>query len=398
MDATVSESEWVAYQFAYLVTLLGGEEEVARIARETGAFTRPREVKSVRNLLQLLMLWSVADCSLRETAALAAESGLAEVSNVALLKRFDKCGAFVGELLGRALARLPAEATLSFHIRLIDATTVSIPGSEGTDHRIHLSMQLPGGRIDEVEITDAGGGETLERFHFAPNDLAIVDRGYARRPGLQAVVDKGAYFIVRMPLQNIPLVAETGEKLDLLAILRGLGEAVPGETAVHVDLPNGTRSACRLIAMRKTEAATEDARKKLLAEAKRKGRTVTVGSLEMAAFVCVLTNLPSTISAARVLELYRVRWQVEMKFKTLKSVIRLADVRSKNPGRVQIYIAMKLLAAVLIEQLSEQYESFSPWGYPLTAAAAEHLAPHQVPSSSSPPCRHPAFDIRSIVD
>ncbi len=398
MDATVSESEWVAYQFPYLLTLLGGDEEVARIARATGAFTRPRDVKRVRDLLQLLMLWAVADCSLRETAALAAESGLADVSNVALLKRFDKCRAFVGELLGRALARQCFDETLSFHVRLIDATGVSIPGSHGTDHRVHLSMQLPGGRIDEVEITDARGGETLERFHFAPNDLAIIDRGYAHRPGLQSVVDKGGYFIVRMPFQNIPLLTETGEKLDILATLRCLGEAVPGETAVHVQLPNGTRLPCRLIAMRKTETATEDARKKMLADAKRKGRTVTVGALEMAAFLCVLTNLPATISAVRVLELYALRWQVEMKFKTLKSLIRLADVRSKDHDRVQIYIAMKLLAAVLIDQLSEQYESISPWGYPLTAAAAEQLAPHQVSSPRPPPSNLPAFDIRSIVD
>lgn len=394
----MGESEWVAYQFDYLLTLLGGEQEVARIARETGAFTRPREVKFARDLLQLLMLWSVADCSFRETAALAAESGLADVSNVAVLKRFDKCRAFVGELLGRALAGVWSDETLSFRVRLIDATGVSIPGSEGTDHRVHLSMQLPRGRIDEVEITDVSGGETLQRFHFAPNDVAIIDRGYAHRTGLQAVVEQGACFIVRMPFQNIPLVTETGEKLDILATLWGLGEAVPGEAAVHVDLPNGTRLPCRLIAMRKTEAATEKARRKMFADAKRKGRSVTAGAVEMAAFVCLLTNLPATISAARVLELYRIRWQVEMKFKTLKSIIHLADVRSKDPKRVQIYIAMKLLAAVLIEQLSDQYESFSPWGYPLTSTAAEQLAPHQVPSPSSPARHRPPIDIRSIVD
>src|SRR5512140_3357067 len=398
MDATVGESEWVAYQFPYLLTLLGGDKEVARIARETGAFTRPRDVKSVGDLLQLLMLWAVADCSLRETAALAAESGLADVSNVALLKRFDKCGAFVGELLGRTLALLSVDEALSFHVRLIDATAVSIPGSKGTDYRVHLSMQLPSGRIDQVEITDARGGETLDRFCFAANDLAIVDRGYAHRPGLQSVVEKGAFFIVRMPFQNIPLVSKTGEKLDILATLRGLGEAVPGETEVGADLPNGTRLPCRLVAMRKTEVATADARDKILADAKRKGRTVTSGALEMAAFVCVLTNLPAAISAARVLELYAMRWQVEMKFKTLKSILRLADVRSKNPERVQIYIGIKLLTAVLIEQLSEKYDSFRPWGYPLTTDAAEQLAAHEVPASGSAPRHRPPLDIRSIVD
>jgi hypothetical protein len=384
MDATVGESEWVAYQFPYLLTLLGGDEEVARIARETGAFARPRDIKRVRDLLQLLMLWAVADCSLRQTAALAAEAGLADVSNVALLKRFDKCGAFVGELLGRTLARVSTDEALSFHVRLFDATVVSIPGSKGTDCRVHLSMRLPSGRIDQVEITDARGGETLDRFEFAANDLVIGDRGYAHRPGLQSVVEKEAFFIVRMPFQNIPLVSETGEKLDILATLRGVGEAVPGEAEVAVDLPNGTRLPCRLIAMRKTEAATADARKKILADAKRKGRTVTMGALEMAAFVCVLTNLPSSICAARVLELYAMRWQVEMKFKTLKSVLRLADVRAKDPQRVQVYVGVKLLAALLIEQLSVGYDSFSPWGYPFIAGSA--------------PRHRPPFDIRSIVD
>src|SRR5215217_2422941 len=90
MSNGVDEREWLEYQWEYLVTLLGGEERIERLAYETGAFTRKRKIISPSDLLRLMLMWSVGDHSLGETAALAAAGDLADVSDVALLKRFAK--------------------------------------------------------------------------------------------------------------------------------------------------------------------------------------------------------------------------------------------------------------------------------------------------------------------
>jgi IS4 transposase len=76
----------------------------------------------------------------------------------------------------------------------------------------------------------------------------------------------------------------------------------------------------------KSEPAAERARQKILADARRHGNPrVDLRTLETAGYVMAVTNLPSEVSPDSVLELYRLRWQIELKFKTLKSVIHLGN-------------------------------------------------------------------------
>jgi hypothetical protein len=92
MNQRVDEREWIQYQWDYLVALLGGEDRITGLAYETGAFTRRRKVESPVDLLRLILTWAVGERSLQETAVLAAETELADVSDVALLGRFRRAG------------------------------------------------------------------------------------------------------------------------------------------------------------------------------------------------------------------------------------------------------------------------------------------------------------------
>lgn len=374
MELRVEEREWVQFQWPYMLRFLGGEQRVTELAYSTGAFFRSREVESPSELLQLLMTWAVAERSLRETAALSAEAGMADVSDVALLKRFKKAGDWLGELLAGVLGGDQPTASELLRIRLIDASSIRRRGGRGTDARLHLSLDLRTHRIDEVELTDAQAGETLDRFTFKPGDIAIVDRGYAHRGALSSVVKAGAFFLVRLPWSNVPLETRQGEPFDLFAALRSLGEASAEEFPVQFRSPDGEIIPCRLVAIRKSEAAAAESRKKVLKERGKHG-VVDPRTLEAAGYVFVLTNLPPEISAESVLELYRFRWQVEMKFKTLKSVLHLGNVPVRSPELLRVYVTAKLLVALLIDALISAAESFFPWGYPLPS--------HQLVASDS---------------
>ena len=134
---------------------------------------------------------------------------------------------------------------------------------------------------------------------------------------------------------------------------------------------------CRFVAVRKSEPAAERARQKILADARRHGSPqVDLRTLEAAGYVFVVTNLPAEISAASVLELYRFRWQIEIKFKTFKSVLHLGNPPTRNGALLNVYLAAKLIVALLIEDFVYRAESFSPWGYPiqLYSAVAIHAA------------------------
>jgi hypothetical protein len=364
MELRVDEREWVQFQWPYLLAFLGGEQRVSELAYSSGAFVRRREIESPSEMLQLLFTWAVAERSLRETAALSAEAGMADVSDVALMKRFIRAGDWLGALLAEVLGGDHPPAGALLRLRLIDASSIRRRGGRGTDARLHLSLNLGTHRIDQVELTDAGAGETLDRFTFKYGDIAIADRGYAHREAMASVVKAGAAFIVRLPWSNVPLETPQGEPFDLFRALRSLGEASAEELPVQFRTPDGEIVGCRFVAVRKSEAEAEKSRKRALKERSKHGK-IDPRTLEAAGYVFVLTNLPPEISAQSVLELYRFRWQVEMKFKTLKSVLHLGNVPVRSPELLRVYVLAKLLVALLIDALIHTAESFFPWGYPL---------------------------------
>lgn len=367
MEQRVDEREWIEFQWPYLMGWLGGETRVSELAYQTGAFTRRREIDSPSQLLQLVLTWAVAERSMAETAAIAAQAGVVDVSDVALLGRFKKAGDWLGSLLASAIDHMPRVENAA-RIRLVDATTINRRGSRGTDVRLHVGVDLQSHRIDAIELTDAGGGETLERFTYRPGEIVIADRGYAQRAGLAAVSRAGGSFIVRFAWSNVPLEYLDGRPFDLFGALRGLPEATPAEFAVAFRSPKGEPVACRLVAIRKSEPAAAAARQRILKEAGKRQRNIDLRTLEAAGYFFVLTNLPTTVPATTVLELYGYRWQIEMKFKTLKSVLHLGNVPARSPELLRVYVLAKLLVAVLIDEFISSAESFSPWGYPIAAS------------------------------
>lgn len=379
MNRRVDEREWIQYQWDYLIALLGGRKRIEHLAYETGAFTRRRKIDSPTDLLRLLFTWAVAERSLEETAALAAESDLADLSAPALLGRFSRAEAWLGAILGDLLTDRHAPAHPGADIRLIDATSISCRGSDNTERRVHLGIDLRTNRTTAIDISDRHGGETLERFTLRAGEIVIADRGYGKRKDIAHAARSGAYFIIRIGWTNLPLEHPGGESFDLIGALQALPEACATEFPVQVRTAKNATVPCRFVATRKSEPAAERARQQILADARRHGNPqVDLRTLEAAGHVFVVTNLPEEVSAESVLELYRLRWQVETKFKTLKSVLHLGNPPTRNGELLNVYLAAKLIVALLIEEFVHRAESFFPWGYPLerhSTVAADATSP-----------------------
>ena len=366
MNRRVDEREWIQYQWDYLVAFLGGPARIEQLAYETGAFSRRRKVESPGDLLRLILTWAVAERSLEETALLAAESELADVSAPALLGRFSRAETWLGAILGDLLGKRRDRVQFGSDVRLIDATSISCRGSDNTDRRVHLALDLRSNRTTAVEISDRHGRETLERFELRAGEIVIADRGYDKRREVAYVARSGAYFVIRMGWSHLPLEDPSGEPFDLLGSLERVPEAQAGEFAVQVRVGKELLIPCRLVATRKSEPAAERSRQQILADARRHGNPrVDLRTLETAGYVMVVTNLPAEVSPDSVLELYRLRWQIELKFKTLKSVIHLGNPPTRRGELLNVYLMAKLIVALLIEEFVHRAESFSPWGYPL---------------------------------
>jgi transposase len=112
-----------------------------------------------------------------------------------------------------------------------------------------------------------------------------------------------------------------------------------------------------------------------LLSAKRKGHTPKPSTLESQGYVFVFTSLSQAeLSASQALELYRGRWQIELVFKRLKSILQLGHLRKIDPDSALSWIEGKLFVALLLESLLRQAESFFPWGFPLEPSPPLPLA------------------------
>src|SRR5215204_2772982 len=187
------ESDW-----KFILSMLPKGLNLDETAREYRALLLPRVIRSAETLLQLIFAYACCRLSLQETSAWAAQQGLVEFSKIALRKRLKQSAAWLSFLLEATLAeRAGGLARGGIRLRLVDATTVSMPGSRGTDWRVHLGFDLGSLSIDSLEVTGAEGGESYSRFKVQDKEVVIGDRGYAHRRGLWSVVQSGGYFLVR---------------------------------------------------------------------------------------------------------------------------------------------------------------------------------------------------------
>jgi len=246
-------------------------------------------------------------------------------------------------------------------VRLVDASVVCEPGATGSTWRLHYLIDLTTLSCEQVQVTLPDEGETLTRFEVRAGDVLMADRGLAHRRGIRHVVKHGGDVVVRMNLVSVPLEDPDGASFPLLPRLRQLtmGEA-RGWQAVMRD-EHGVVPV-RVCALKKSLEQTRKAQEKLRQVAARKGRTLQPETLEAAGYVIVLTTL-GDVDPVLILELYRYRWQIELAFKRLKSLLQLGHLKKTDPVGAKAWLQGKPFVATLIELLIAVGERFSPWGY-----------------------------------
>src|SRR3954454_12965686 len=126
----IHASSLVTDDWDAIVARLGGAEALETGARLTGAFLRPRKIRSAVDLLRFTLAYCLGEMGLRLTAAGGAALGLADVSNVALLGRLRTMEPWLARLVGETLQAEQPAAAQGRLIRVVDATTVPQAGAK----------------------------------------------------------------------------------------------------------------------------------------------------------------------------------------------------------------------------------------------------------------------------
>ena len=361
--ADLTASEWNR-----TVERLGGADVLEREARETLAFQRPREVKSGVDLLRLVLAYCLGLTGLRLTAAWAEGIGLASLSNVALLGRLRNCSAWLELIVARLLAPPPdaAEPTARDRdamtgdgrlIRLIDATVVCKAGKAARENgrvwRIHAGFNLPHDGQPEhfsaFELTDEKEAERIERLAVIPGEIRIADAVHCKPDGLAQVIAAGADVVVRASWQGARWLDEDGALLDLvLALVRNTSGII--DRPVWLGRKGAEPLALRLVAVKMPKDKAVQSVLKARKEAKSNGRQIQPGTLIAAEWVILVTSLTAAdYGADRVLELYRLRWRIEIAFKRLKSIVGLQSPPGECPLTAKAWLLAHLIAVLLTE-------------------------------------------------
>lgn len=364
----MKNERYINEEWVYILSLLPNNLET--LCESKLALSRKREITNAADYLRLCMAYSICDMSLRQTAAWASMIGMAELSNVAVLKRLRTASGWLGSIVAEWMYQHGLTHGMSDRkVRVLDATTISKPGSTGADWRLHVRMDLAERRMEQVELTDEKEGERLNRHTIAPDEIILGDRGYATSKGIAHVLQSGGHFVIRSRW-NLDLHTPSGSRLDMIPLLETLGPDEIGDWPVRLDY-QGAQYSLRLVAIRKSAHATEKAKRELRREAKKKGRTLQRETLSSAQYIIVVTDMPQeTLTCTQVLELYRLRWQIELMFKRFKSILGFDQLRAKDKELSQTYLLSKILGALVIDELTGEALDFFPWGFRLSAPTA----------------------------
>jgi len=330
---------------------------------------RLRGFPSLDALLRTLLLHVGCGWSLRETAVQAKLAGIADVSDVTLLNRLRDAEGWLRWMCEQLWKTNGVALEPSFKarpMRLLDATVVREPGRTGSQWRIHYSLLLPTLQCDQFDLTSTRGAGTAERFgrfRFQAGELVLADAGYCHPAGIAAVVAAQADLCVRLNPHSLPLYDEQDRPfalLEQLVKLRHAGDLAGWPVWIHA---GQERIAGRVCAIRKSRQAIAQAQRRLVLK-QQAMKSVGPETSKYAEYVLVFTTLPySEASAEQVLETYRLRWQVELTFKRLKSIAQIGHVPKYDDTSSRAWLYGKLLVALLSQRLAMVGKTISPWGY-----------------------------------
>ncbi len=341
----------------------------AEKAKELGAFTRRGDyIQDAEELLRILLLWSDLG-SYGMTEAFLKLTQDHPMSKVAVYERVKKSEKWLQWLVQnfcyeQGYATEKPEYLKEYRVLLTDATKVSRQGSRTADFVLHSLVELFTLTPAELHQTDASCGETIANFDkIRKNDLAVGDRAYSTITGIKWMENRDAYYVFRFRANSFALYRQdTDGRYAPFDLTEQLGDRSEGKT-LDLDLfckTDDHYTPVRICA----KAKPSDAIEKGLKQIKKSNRGKTRGKVTPLQavynqYIVLVTNLPQNITTEQILELYRIRWQIELVFKRLKSVIKYDELLTKKDSSSNAWFWCKLLMAAVCESYVSQ-ALFSP--------------------------------------
>ena len=325
------------------------------MAYEFKAFARARKIRSPLHLLEVIMLYCGLDFSLRSCAGQISQAQ-GYISDTSVNARLEASVPWVKAMLSSVFGFEKTVNSGSLRFIVIDGSTVQEPGAKGTTYRLHVAIDLINLTFHQVELTTDKKGEHLDHYCIGEGDVVLLDRGYNQPKTLVPFIDRGGEIILRYNAHSMNLFNRDDEmkKIDWQEKLRQLYEktaAIPTYLCYE-----GKRIEGYLHAIALPEEKAKEARRKARQRSKKKGGTVSKKTLYISGWVLIFTSLPlELLDTETASDIYRVRWQVELTIKRMKSLLSVDKLRAfKESKLAELYLYGKLLYSAVVEKIANR--------------------------------------------
>jgi hypothetical protein len=363
-------------------------ELVEKIAKQTDFVQRESRLGGIEFLgIMTQGLFSFPDASLSQMSAMAKDiNPELEISKQGFDERINEFGvSFLKSMFSKALelstAKLINEAIPglldSFHkVYLLDSTYIPLPDklsdvwsgfggdSSNAGMKLQLMIEYKSGKYEKIVTTDGVTsdqrymGQVVKQIGF--NELLIYDLGYSKQEYMIKISQRDSYFVSRFNHQvNLYKSVDdsTGEnafrRFDLEMELRKLEVSNVSKEILHefeLWISNsGELLKIRLIVESVPKSILEQRIKKAKRKAGKKKRKPSAKYLYLQNWNLYITNIEKEkIVAKDIILLYKIRWHVEIVFKSWKSYHGLEHLKGKRKSRIECFMYGRLIMIVIM--------------------------------------------------
>lgn len=296
--------------------------------------------------------------------------------------------ALLREKMGKNSGVVPETLSSFGRIRILDSTVFQLPdpyaseypGSGGSAHtagmKIQLEYELKSGDFLKVDVgpgkNNDGTYGTKRAATVKPGDLCIRDLGYFCIEDFDTMQKHRGFYVSRLKL-NVRMYELNPEakrfqngkvrkdslyrELDLETLMNSLK---PGEALdiPKVYLGKKQKFPTRLVVYKLTEEQTQKRLKARAVNEKKKNITYRDRTKRLAGISVYITNIsPEQASKEQVHDLYSLRWQIEILFKTWKSMFHIDQCKPIKVPRFECHVYGQLIAIFLSSSLMFQMRS-----------------------------------------
>ncbi len=350
-------------------------EKVERIARETGFTKRQRKIEPYLFFWSLVLGFGV---QLRRTLE-SLRRGYSDMAGVDLSQsawhdRFSiEFVKFLRACVELALQQMAKETNRTLSpkmkwvndiliqdssvVRLSAALMKKFPATRSRGKAAGLKVSLLVSAVASSPQTVTIHGERIHEIKtmkigpWVKDKLLLVDLGFFKYQMFARIQENGGYFLTRLKDNSNPLFLST------LRTYRGNAIELEGKRWKDV---KGKMKRSILDAEVEVSFSRRVYRGKRSRDAK-SFRLVAIYNDEAKRYHVYITNIPlDALCAEDVAELYRVRWDIEMIFKELKSKYSLDVIKSANPNVVEGLIWVGILTLLVSRRLFNLLRASAP--------------------------------------